>query len=204
MRPTMTAKTAHSPLHLEEFIREIQSLKKPNTRSAKKEGGRPFCLEALHDLVRRLVVTDEWINEHVFFREDTYARNLVVLHPRFEMLVLCWRPGQNSRIHDHMDSISVVKVIRGTLTNHLYERLDDGNKPGFCELKKIRADLVGAGEYASLDLGGIHMMENDPHSGEDLVTLHFYAEPLREIHVFKPEEHRVDLARMRYSLEDRI
>src|SRR5947199_210263 len=77
-------------------------------------------------------------------------------------------------------------------------------KHGWCDLRKIRADLAGPGDYASLDFGGIHMMENDPNSGEDLVTLHFYAEPLREIHVFKPEDHRVDLARLRYSLEDRI
>ncbi|MBI3724626.1 cysteine dioxygenase family protein [bacterium] len=197
--------TATGAIHLEDFISAVQALKKPRVGPMAKTGrSNEFCLETFWDLVRRLTMTEECLREHINFREDTYARNLVVLTPRFEMLLLCWRPGQNSRIHDHMDSFSVVKVIRGTLTNHLYERLDDGSKPGWCDLRKIRADLVAPGEYASLDLGGVHMMENDPNSGEDLVTLHFYAEPLREIHVFKPEEHKVDIARMRYSLEDRI
>lgn len=189
----MTRQTAQAPLHLEEFLQEVRLLRKRDWRLA------PFL-----SLVDRLQVTEESINPHVFFREDTYARSLIVLTPQFEMLALCWHPGQNSRIHDHMESFSVVKVIRGTLTNHLYERKDDGSKPGFADVVKIRSDLHGPGGYATLDVGGIHMMENDPSSGEDLVTLHFYAEPLREMNVFLPDERRVDRVRMRYSLEDRI
>jgi cysteine dioxygenase len=196
--------TTAPDLHLEDFIAEVQALKKPGSnRASSREGRGDFCLERFWELVRRLKLTDECLEEHIFFREDTYARNLVVLTPRFEMLVLCWHPGQNSRVHDHMDSFSVVKVLRGTLSNHVYERLDDGSRPDFCELRKVRTDLVGAGEYSPLDLGGIHMIENDANSGEDLVTLHFYAEPLREVHIFKPDERRVEIARMRYSLEDR-
>jgi cysteine dioxygenase len=187
-------KAATKSLHLEEFIAEVQALRKP----------KEFNLANFWDLVRRLKIHDDWIKEHVNFKNDTYARNLIALTPRFEMLLLCWKPGQNSRIHDHMDSFSVVQVIKGTLTNHLYERVDDGKTPGYCNLKKIRADLVGPGEYAPLDLGGIHMMENDPRSGEDMVTLHFYAEPLREMNIFRPDENKVEKQRMRYSLDDRI
>ena len=189
----MATANVSTPLHLEDFIHEVRVLKK-----------REWCLERFWDLVRRLQLTDEAIAEHTYFRAETYARNLIVLTPQFEMLALCWRPGQNSRIHDHMDSFSVVKVIRGTLTNHLFERRDDGSRPGYADVARIRADLHGPGEYASLDTGGIHMMENDAGSGEDLVTLHFYAEPLREINVFFPDEKKLDRVRLRYSLEDRI
>lgn len=197
------ALTASCDLHLEDFIAEVQALRKPNTRSAAREGSRDFELRAFWDLVRRLKLTDECLNEHIYFRDDTYARNLVVLTPRFEMLVLCWHPGQNSRVHDHKDSFSVVKVLRGTLSNHIYERLDDGSRPDYCDLRKVRTDLVGAGEYSPLDVGGIHMIENAKDSGEDLVTLHFYAEPLRDVQIFHPDQHKVETAHMRYSLEDR-
>jgi cysteine dioxygenase len=183
-----------STLHLEEFISKVQCLRTASD----------FNLPNFWELVRHLYIRDEWISDHVSYKDDTYARNLVALTPRFEMLVLCWKPGQNTRVHDHMDSFSVVKVIKGTLTNHLYERLDDGKVETSCSLRKIRADLVAPGEYASLDVGGIHMMENDPRSGENLVTLHFYAEPLREIHLFDPEQGVVEKKRMRYSLEDRF
>ena len=81
-------------LHLEEFISEVQALKKPVD----------FNLGNFWDLVRRLRIHEDWIREHVNFKNDTYSRNLIALTPRFEMLVLCWKPGQNSRIHDHMDS----------------------------------------------------------------------------------------------------
>lgn len=185
--------TSQKPLHLEDFIHEARALRK-----------REWCLEKFWDLVRRLQLGDDAIEEHVYFREDTYSRNLIVLTPQFEMLTLCWRPGQRTRIHDHMESFSVVKVIRGTCANHIYERRDDGKKPGLADVQRVRTDLVAPGEYMSLDVGGIHEMENPAENGEDLVTLHFYAEPLREINVFVPPEKKVDRVRMRYSLEDRI
>src|SRR5438105_3599296 len=124
----MPKTASNSTLHLEDFIGAVQALKRPND----------FNLPNFWDLVRRLHVHEDWIKDHISFRDDTYARNLVVLTPRFEMLVLCWKPGQNSRIHDHMESFSVVKVIRGTLANHLYERRDDCSREGFCDVRKIR------------------------------------------------------------------
>lgn len=180
-------------LHLEDFIHEVRALRK-----------RDWRLVPFFDLVQRLRLGEDALREHIYFRPDTYARNLIVLTPQFEMLALCWRPGQNSRIHDHMDSFSSVKVISGTLTNHLYTRTDDGRTPGHALVEEIRADRVGPGEYANLDLGGIHMMENPPDSKEDLVTLHFYAEPLREMNVFLLADQRTERVRLRYTLEDRI
>ncbi|MBI3099667.1 MAG: cysteine dioxygenase family protein [Planctomycetes bacterium] len=185
--------TAVADLHLEEFIHEVRALRK-----------RDWRLGPFFDLVQRLNLGADGLREHVFFRADSYARNLICLTPQFEMLALCWRPGQNSRIHDHMESFSCVRVMSGTLTNRIYVRRDDGFRPGYAEVAEVRADRVRPGEYANLDVGGIHMMENPADSKEDLVTLHFYAEPLREMNVFLPGEKKTDRVRLRYTLEDRI
>ena len=35
------------------------------------------------------------------FGDDTYKRNLISQSKWYELLVMCWRPGQRSQIHDH-------------------------------------------------------------------------------------------------------
>src|SRR6266478_4207168 len=54
--------------------------------------------------------------EHVRFSSKSYARNLVQGGDWYHLLVLCWRNGQRSPIHDHAGSSCGVRVLHGTLT----------------------------------------------------------------------------------------
>ena len=50
------------------------------------------------------------------FNERTYQRNLVHHTANYEVLILCWRSGQRSPIHDHGESACGVLVIEGVAT----------------------------------------------------------------------------------------
>src|SRR5208283_2753136 len=50
------------------------------------------------------------------FNERTYQRNLVHHTANYEILVLCWRSGQRSPIHDHGESACGVPVVEGVAT----------------------------------------------------------------------------------------
>ena len=50
------------------------------------------------------------------FSDQHYTRNLVRSSPWYYALVLCWKNGQRSPIHDHHGSTCGVRVLRGTLT----------------------------------------------------------------------------------------
>jgi cysteine dioxygenase len=69
--------------------------------------------ERLMDLTRRLAISSELIESRTCFAKDHYARNLVCRTPTFELLVLCWRPGHESTIHDHAGSLNAIRVDRG-------------------------------------------------------------------------------------------
>lgn len=166
-----------------------------------KLGDQDFEFDPFRKLVQRLDIEDQLIQEHTFFTEESYARNLIFLTPRFEMVCMCWKPGQLSTIHDHLDSFALTKVIRGTLLNELYHRTDGGsNDDGHAVVEQVRQDLIPAGDWLTLGLGAIHRMGNAGDAAEDLVTLHFYARPLREIHVFDAEKQQVERVRLVYSL----
>ena len=54
------------------------------------------------------------VRPFVRFDSDGYRRNLMHAGPAYQALVLCWRNGQRSPIHDHRGSNCVVQVTRLT------------------------------------------------------------------------------------------
>src|SRR2546423_1301874 len=55
------------------------------------------------------------------FARRKYARNLIARSSFAELLMLCWRSGQRTPIHDHGGSVGVVMLIEGLLTETMYE-----------------------------------------------------------------------------------
>ena len=104
------SKLAPTRLFLEDFICEMSQIP-----------SRELKLPALQDLFGRLDLSDELITQNVNFAASGYARNLVCRTPRFDMLVLCWKPGQVTTIHDHAGSLNVTRVFAGELTSRLFE-----------------------------------------------------------------------------------
>ena len=51
------------------------------------------------------------------FSSRGYTRNLVHGGTWYNLLVLCWKNGQRSPVHDHAASACAVRVLRGTLTD---------------------------------------------------------------------------------------
>jgi predicted metal-dependent enzyme (double-stranded beta helix superfamily) len=150
------------------------------------------------DLVGRLRLSDELIESHTRFLDHEYARNLVLRTPHFELLVLCWRPGQHSTIHDHAGALNAIRVRSGELTSRVY-RPAAGAAPGGGPVELVSEERVGPGDpLVGVDRGGIHQLADT--SGEPLVTVHVYAPPLHELTVYHTETAAVEKRSLRYSL----
>ena len=83
--------------------------------------GAPPPFEELNALMAGVEVSDEELRPYVSFKEGTYARHRVHLGEHAELLVLCWRPGQRTPIHDHAGSYGAVRVLRGVMWETLFE-----------------------------------------------------------------------------------
>jgi cysteine dioxygenase len=130
---------------------------------------------ALQDLtaaMSELEVDCEDFAEFIRFSEQGYARNLMRAGRWYHALVLCWKNGQRSPIHDHKGSSCGVRVLRGTLTETLFEMTPNGHvKAAFSR------DLLPGSVLGSEDTD-IHQISNLQLGNEDLVTLHVYSPPL--------------------------
>lgn len=175
-------------LSLEEFIQETMRIPQADLKLAQ-----------LEELFLQLTLPPALIEQHVRFTDGSYCRNLLCRTPRFDMLILGWRSGQSSTIHDHISSLNCTRVISGTLQQRLF-RAVDVDKSGKRAVKLIEDERVAAGGMTRLDAGGIHQMGNP--GPQELVTLHVYSAPLSVITVYEPETMRSFKKRLRYSLED--
>ena len=129
-------------------------------------------LAELTSELAELTVTRGDLADYVRFSERHYTRNLVRGGLWYYLLVLCWKNGQRSPIHDHRGSSCGVRVLGGTLTETLFEFAPNGM------VKAVRSrDLPPGGVCGSLDTD-VHQVSNLQAGGADLVTLHVYSPPL--------------------------
>ena len=156
--------------------------------------------ERLMHLASRLWLSDELVASRIAFAKDAYARNLVCRTPFFELLVLCWRPGQQSTIHDHAGSLNAIRVLSGELTSRTFSRTS-GAPAGGGPVEQDDEERVPADAHmVGLDRNGIHQLANT--SSDDLVTVHVYAPALMELNVYSTTSAEVERRPLRYTLAD--
>jgi cysteine dioxygenase len=132
----------------------------------------PAFLADLAAWLRRLQVDSSELADFMRFSNRHYTRNLVRSGPYYHLLVLCWKNGQRSPIHDHTQSRCGVRVLRGTATETFFEFAANG----LIKATSSR-ELPPGGVCASQD-SDIHQISNLQPSPLDLVTLHVYSPPL--------------------------
>ena len=133
---------------------------------------RPADLTPLVGELDELAVSTDDVKKHLMFSRQSYARNLVHAGPHHHLLVLCWKNGQRSPIHDHRGSVCGVRVLRGTMTETYFERAPNQH------IKATRSHDIAAGGVVGGADSDIHQISNLQGSDADLVTLHVYSPPL--------------------------
>jgi predicted metal-dependent enzyme (double-stranded beta helix superfamily) len=136
------------------------------------------------------------ISEYLLFKEHKYSRNLVHKDINFEVLLVCWQPGQIAPIHGHEGEKCWMRIESGSLQISNYNLISE--KP--LKLKKIsQIDL----EPGALDgPAEIHSVRNV--SDKKAISLHIYTKPFAECDVFYPEEGIIDRKSLGYDSIDKI
>lgn len=142
-------------------------------------------------------VDHEELHPFIYFREDTYGRNLVFRSDHCELLVLTWLPGQRTPIHDHGGQRCWMLMHTGALTFKTYAPLEDDRElPP--QLGETTIHQVGEAVY--LDDGiGIHSIANA--STKPAVSLHLYAGPIPRCRIYDEKARRFAWVELRYFTE---
>jgi predicted metal-dependent enzyme (double-stranded beta helix superfamily) len=189
---TSTA-SARPGYDLDHFVRDVEAILDGHPSV-------PMTIKQVSALVGRLVRDTSWLP--ALYRtpiDDGYARYL--LHRdrtnRFVVLSLVWLPGQSTPVHDH-SAWGVMGIVENELEEVTYERLDDGSREGYAELREAHGRMVGAGSvsYVLPPYEEIHRIGNP--TGKRAHSLHVYGRDLDEVNVFDTITNKVSPMRIKY------
>jgi cysteine dioxygenase len=142
----------------------------------------PLEEPAIARMLGGLHVLREDVDEWTSFSEVGYQRVVIHRTPRFEVLLLCWRSGQRSAIHDHAGSTCGIRIIAGTATETIYAASPCGR------LYPVRSRCLETGSVCVNHDADIHQMANLAPTGQDLITLHIYSPPLAATRIYSIRE----------------
>ena len=183
---------AQQVLPVGEFVDHLRSFEKePLTRDRLLN----FCLET--------AVDPHTLDRYVHFRKDMYTRNLIFRDEAFELMAVCWQPGQRTVIHTHNGQLGWMAVQQGHLAVVNYKYLgcnaaDNQNVSGLdclagaTELEIDRRDVqecYPGGPVNTVDkVQTIHQVV--VQGKEPVVSLHIYSRPIDSCVAFDLEGRR--------------
>ncbi|MBX7145577.1 MAG: cysteine dioxygenase family protein [Oligoflexia bacterium] len=131
-------------------------------------------LDTLGQVLRECEVTAQDVQSACLFCDEHYQRNLIAQSAWYDLLVLCWKPGQASLIHDHANSRCGFKILKGVATETVYSRIP--TSPEYVAPRSNRS--YQQGQICLAEDRDIHKISNES-STEALITLHCYSPPLK-------------------------
>jgi len=131
--------------------------------------GRPGLAE-LGERLEEATLNVEAIEACVGYAEEGYQRNIVKLTEYYEMVLVTWKPGQDTPIHDHTGSDCAFHIVAGESTETVYSLNEDGR----AVTEQTRIYLPGT--VCAADESDIHRVSNETDG--NLINLHIYTPPL--------------------------
>jgi cysteine dioxygenase len=162
--------------------------------------------EELTELINSFKLDPTDWQDFAHFDKNKYTRNLIGLGrgERFGLMILAWGPGQKSPIHDHNGSHCIMRILKGTLIESLYNKCgvegqeqemdsDSSLSPleEYEHYSKTRETKLETGETAYIhDKIGWHRVSNASNQ-EPAVSLHLYAPPIEKCKTYCEVEGKV-------------
>ncbi|CAG7835243.1 unnamed protein product [Allacma fusca] len=128
--------------------------------------------------------TEDW-GKFAKFDQFRYTKNLIDEgNGKFDLILVCWKGGQKSPIHDHADSHCFMKTLAGTLTEIRYDWPKDNTDPQALD-ETSQTNLEHNEVCYMSDALGLHSM-GIADNVDTAVSLHLYSPPISSCQVFDP------------------
>jgi cysteine dioxygenase len=156
----------------------------------------PHCEgEDYYKLAKNLSIPVEDLQPYAFWSDETYTRNCVLRTDKFELLLLCWKEGQETPIHCHNGEECWVYLAKGKLREKRYVDLD-GDLKLTADVKMTQDRL----SYMNDELG-YHSLHN-LNEGSSM-SLHLYVGPIDECSVYKEEKDKFVFKDLEYHTRNK-
>ncbi len=162
----------------------------------------PITRDRVLDYLRSTAVDRASLDPYVHFRPDAYTRNLIYRDDTFEIMAVCWSPGQRTVIHTHNGQLGWMSVERGALAVVNYKWLgcnaaDNQNVVGMdCLAGATELDLDRREIQECFPDGPVNTVDKVQtihqvvvQGKEPVLSLHVYSRPIDSCVAFDLEKH---------------
>ncbi len=134
--------------------------------------------EGYVSVIKGIEFTTEALTPYCSWNAQHYTRNCIARSSCYELLVMCWEPGQQTQIHDYNTNLGWILIMQGELTEALF------HKPsGEQQLVSQANNTIKTGQFVYLNDGiGLHQFTNTSHGRT--ISLHLYAYPITSWNVY--------------------
>ncbi|MGE0886269.1 MAG: cysteine dioxygenase family protein [Blastocatellales bacterium] len=156
--------------------------------------------DSVLDFCESVQISDASLDPYVFFDDKFYTRNMIYRDELFEMMTICWQPGQKTAVHTHNGQLCWMIPQRGNLGVVDYKWLgcdhpENQNVVGIdclagsdhTKLELVReVEACAGGTVLTADkLQTIHRLYN---FDEPAVSIHIYSRPIDSCVAFDLEK----------------
>ena len=137
-----------------------------------------FHCQPVYDFLSLNRIDTGSIQKYLFWSPDFYTRNLIYKDERFEMMAICWEPGQVSRVHNHCEQRCWMTVPIGRLKgqNFAVDEIDESR--AYCRLRETDTFELSECLAAKVELEEpIHQILNLTEYNDRAVSIHIYSKP---------------------------
>lgn len=120
----------------------------------------------------QLTINPAELAPYLRYSSESYSRNLIRAGRMYNLLLLCWKNGQRSPIHDHKGSSCAVRIIEGVATETLFDFAPNGHVKPIMSRDAIPGVTLGSQDT------DIHQVSNLQADGKNLISMHIYSPPL--------------------------
>jgi cysteine dioxygenase len=131
-----------------------------------------FTVDNVVEVISRNDLAEASILRFCEYLDHKYARHSIFRNELFDMMVICWKPGQVTPVHSHNGQCGWVRVLRGRIQETRFQYRGCNSPDNFIGGK---IDCIAGGGAITLDRIGA--TEFEVGETENAMTLHVYSLP---------------------------
>lgn len=144
------------------------------------------------DLVERIEIPLSEYAPFAHWSKKSYTRNCIAASEDYELILLCWEPGQKTAIHCHGGEECAVLLLDGEMHEKRFRQLKDGQ----LEIYSSVTIPENGPTYMTDDLG-FHSLENIGNTRS--MSLHLYMKPIKSCKVFNDKLGKFETKQLKYT-----
>jgi len=142
-------------------------------------------------IIKAANLKDSDLQAFATWEGQDYTRNCIERNDDFELLLLCWNPGDKTPIHGHGGQKCWVYQISGEIEERRFVNTEDG--PVLQYKHKLEEGQL---TYMD-DKMGFHVLSNPGEHRS--MSMHIYVKPIDRCRVYNPEESCFEEKKLSYD-----